>query len=418
MVGKGKCFVIMGYGVKTDLATGRDLNLDKTYKNIIKPAAEEAGLECIRADEVKHSGTIDVPMYSLLINADVVIADLSTSNSNAFYELGVRHALRPKTTIAIAENKLKPPFDISHTVIHQYEHLGTDIGYDEVLRFRAKLVGTIKEVLTSQEIDSPVYTYIKNLKPPFYENLDEGNTISNNDVPKETLGSIIENAVYALEKDEFTTAKSLFQLANSIDSNNDFIIQKLALSTYKSKSPSHVEALNEAFLILKPLGLKNTTDPETLGIAGAIHKRLWEELANIEHLNKSISYYEKGFYIKNDYYNGINLAYLYNIRGSITDDKNNAIADYIIANRIRHKVITLCEKLYIERNFKDRSDKYWIVATLEEAYFALGYTEKFKEISEVAKSLSKQNWERETTEVQILKINELYKTSPIKLLGF
>ena len=43
-----KCFVIMGYGVRTDYATGRDLDLDKTYKNIIKPAAEESGLECIR----------------------------------------------------------------------------------------------------------------------------------------------------------------------------------------------------------------------------------------------------------------------------------------------------------------------------------------------------------------------------------
>ncbi|WP_241840463.1 hypothetical protein [Fictibacillus sp. S7] len=158
---KGTCFVIMGYGIKTDLATGRDLNLDKTYKNIIKPAAEEVGLECIRADEVKHSGTIDVPMYEHLINADVVIADLSTNNSNAFYELGVRHALRPRTTIAIAENKLKPPFDINHTVIRQYEHLGTDIGFDEVHRFRQELIDTMKTILDKEDVDSPVYTHIE-----------------------------------------------------------------------------------------------------------------------------------------------------------------------------------------------------------------------------------------------------------------
>ena len=54
-------------------------------------------------------------MYNQLITADVVIADLSTNNPNAFYELGVRHALRPKTTIVIAENELKPPFDVNHT---------------------------------------------------------------------------------------------------------------------------------------------------------------------------------------------------------------------------------------------------------------------------------------------------------------
>ena len=32
---KKTCFVITGYGVKTDLQTGKDYNLDNTYKNII-----------------------------------------------------------------------------------------------------------------------------------------------------------------------------------------------------------------------------------------------------------------------------------------------------------------------------------------------------------------------------------------------
>ena len=40
----GKCFVVMGFGEKTDLATGRTLDLDKTYRIIIKKVVEEAGL--------------------------------------------------------------------------------------------------------------------------------------------------------------------------------------------------------------------------------------------------------------------------------------------------------------------------------------------------------------------------------------
>jgi hypothetical protein len=80
----------MGFGKKTDYATGRVLDLDKSYSYIIKPAAEEAGIACKRADEIVHSGTIDVPMFEQLLTADVVIADVSTSNPNAFYELGVR----------------------------------------------------------------------------------------------------------------------------------------------------------------------------------------------------------------------------------------------------------------------------------------------------------------------------------------
>jgi hypothetical protein len=89
----GKCFVIMGFGEKTDFQSNpqRVLNLNKTYKNIIKPAVEAAGLDCVSADEVIHSTVIDKQMYDNLLSADLVVADLSTANVNAAYELGVRH---------------------------------------------------------------------------------------------------------------------------------------------------------------------------------------------------------------------------------------------------------------------------------------------------------------------------------------
>ena|SRR5688572_18378985 len=116
---KKTCFVVMGFGEKPDFATGRTLDLDKSYRVIIKRAVEDAGLECIRADDVVHAGVIDKPMYELLLNADVVVADLSTSNLNAVYELGVRHALRPHTTIILAESEFKFPFDLSHVVIQR-----------------------------------------------------------------------------------------------------------------------------------------------------------------------------------------------------------------------------------------------------------------------------------------------------------
>ena len=165
----GTCFVVMGFGKKTDFETGRTLDLDKTYKNIIKPAAEAARLTCVRADEIVHSGMIDLPMYEQLLTADVVIADLSTSNKNAFYELGVRHALRPYTTIVIAEDGIKVfPFDINHVIVRQYHHLGEDIGYSEVMRFRQELTAAITKILATEprQNDSPIYTILKNLAPP------------------------------------------------------------------------------------------------------------------------------------------------------------------------------------------------------------------------------------------------------------
>ena len=57
------CFVVMGFGKKTDFETGRTLDLDKSYINMIKPAVEAAGLKCVRADEIvafRHDRCADV----------------------------------------------------------------------------------------------------------------------------------------------------------------------------------------------------------------------------------------------------------------------------------------------------------------------------------------------------------------------
>ena len=137
----GSCFVIMGFGEKTDFQSNpqRVLNLNRTYEDIIKPVVKEAGHTCVRADEIIHSTVIDKPMYDNLLSADLVIADLSTANVNAVYELGVRHALRPQRTIVLAENNFSFPFDLNHLSILKYEHLGKEIGFTEVMRVREKL---------------------------------------------------------------------------------------------------------------------------------------------------------------------------------------------------------------------------------------------------------------------------------------
>ena len=70
---------------------------------MIKPAVEEAGLECYRADEIVHSGVIDVPMYQQILTANVVIADLSTTatpstNSACGTRSGPTRPSSPKTS--------------------------------------------------------------------------------------------------------------------------------------------------------------------------------------------------------------------------------------------------------------------------------------------------------------------------------
>ena len=166
---KLNCFVIIGFGMKTDYATGRTLNLDLTYQKLIKPAFDSVGIRCFRAIDVNVTGSIDKLMYKWIYHADFVVADLSTMNANVFYELGVRHAQRPKTTLIMAENEMFKmlPFDLSHTIIYGYEHLGEEIADKEATRFVGLLSDQLRKLVESpMEEDSPVFTYLPGMVAP------------------------------------------------------------------------------------------------------------------------------------------------------------------------------------------------------------------------------------------------------------
>src|SRR6185436_16353784 len=102
--------------------------------------------------------------------------------------------------------------------------------------------------------------------------------------------------------------------------------------------------LAEALKVMSELNPESTNDPETLGIWGAVHKRKWELDGQPEDLDEAIRAYGKGFNLKDDYYNGINYAFMLNVRASVTKEKADAIADFVWARRVRQRVIELVEQ--------------------------------------------------------------------------
>src|SRR5215211_8325329 len=107
------CFVLMPFGQKRDI-TGTLINFDSIYKDLIAPSIEEAGFGSLRADEELAGGIIHKLMFERLILCEYAVADLTTANANIFYELGVRHAVRPWSTVLIyAESGGRLPFDLS-----------------------------------------------------------------------------------------------------------------------------------------------------------------------------------------------------------------------------------------------------------------------------------------------------------------
>jgi hypothetical protein len=187
-----------------------------------------------------------------------------------------------------------------------------------------------------------------------------------------------------------------------------YIIQKLALATYKSEFPNSLAALEEAESVLLALDPKTSNDAETLGLWGAVHKRLWEETRQQAQLNESIFAYEKGFYLKNDYYNGINLAFLLTLRAALPGQSTaDSITDYVLAQRTRRQVLTLCENLLAteKERGKPLPDHYWIAATMGEALYGLGERERAAEVLNTAYS-GADMWMKEATEKQVTKLEK------------
>ena len=94
-------------------APGGSVDFDAVYEELIAPAVRAAGLEPLRADEEMGGGIIHKPMFERLILCDYAVADLTTANANVFYELGVRHALRPYTTVLLFAEGGRPAFDVA-----------------------------------------------------------------------------------------------------------------------------------------------------------------------------------------------------------------------------------------------------------------------------------------------------------------
>jgi len=109
---KALCFILMPFGIKKN-ENGNMVDFDKIYYDFIKPSIEKAGLEPIRADEEQTGGIIHKAMYERLMLCEYAVADLSLLNANVFYELGIRHAIRPYSTITIFENSSRLPFDVN-----------------------------------------------------------------------------------------------------------------------------------------------------------------------------------------------------------------------------------------------------------------------------------------------------------------
>jgi len=147
-----RAFVIRPFGKKAD-ASGTAVDFEQVHEQLIAPALKDAGLGGGTTGEIIDAGNVREDMFSLIIEADLVVCDITVHNANVFYELGIRHALRKRRTVLIKGGPVSDttPFDVLTDRYVPYN-------IDDAAAARTALASAIRATLVSdRETDSPVF---------------------------------------------------------------------------------------------------------------------------------------------------------------------------------------------------------------------------------------------------------------------
>jgi tetratricopeptide (TPR) repeat protein len=411
---KPLCFVLMPFGKKPD-ATGNTVDFDQVYQQIIKPAIENAGLECLRADEEMTGGIIHKPMFERLILCEYAVADLTTANANVFYELGLRHAVRPWSTVLIFADGERLPFDVGLLRAMPYKLSGglpSNTKSDE-----NSLTEKLKEAIKAADenvdsfTDSPIFQLVENfpdiqhLKTDvFRDRVNYSNEIKEllavarrtglSDVHEvEANLKDLKNLESAAFIDLFLSYRAVKGWQEMIDlaakmpkplAATVLVQEQLALALNRAGRGDEAEA------VLQRLLSKRGASSETLGILGRVYKDRWEQeakagnkIAARGYLEKAIETYLKGFEADfRDAYPGINAVTLMELKEP--------------PDARREKVLPIVRYAVEQRVSKGTPD-YWDYATLLE--LAVLAKDEAQAMDYIAKALSevREVWQPETT---------------------
>ena len=172
---KPHAFVAMPFGVKKD-SQGTEIDFNRVYTELIKPALEGAGLDVFRADEEERAGDIRTDMFQELLIADLVVADLTLDNPNVWYELGVRHALRARGVVLVCGGRVTTAFDLYTDRKLRYSIANGVPDPATMEQDKKSLTDMVKATMESwhgRKV-SPVYHLMPNLQEPDWKSLRIG----------------------------------------------------------------------------------------------------------------------------------------------------------------------------------------------------------------------------------------------------
>jgi tetratricopeptide (TPR) repeat protein len=383
------CFVDMPFGQKSDLKSGVVVDFDQIYNDAIKPAIEDCKLEPIRGDEESTGGIIHRAMFARLLLADFVVADLTLANANVFYELGIRHAAKPFTTVPIFASMSGLPFDVGLVRAVSYQLENGRLTKTAAQQLETELAKRLRAAMGVA--DSPLFQLIPEFPginlPKVATEAFEG-WLRELAEFREKLSTACSQATPHAKRDALLEIQRdlgdlkgarramLIELMFSYrdaEAFEEFIVlceefpddlkehvtmrQQFALVLNRRNRPGDRE---KALRIIEELVKDRGPDPETLGIKGRIHKDIYKEAAQakkitaVAALEEAISAYTKGFEADpREYYPGVNAINLLVQKGDPE------------ALKEAERLVPLVSFAVARRGGASSSD-YWDLATLLE----------------------------------------------------
>ncbi len=200
--------------------------------------------------------------------------------------------------------------------------------------------------------------------------------------------------------------------------------QQHALCTYKDPDLPARERLDQALAILSSVDdLRSTKDPETLGLAGSIHKRRWELDSQKLHLERALAFYRRGYEVlvsegpdRDLGYTAINAAFLLDLLASVEASEMSSAGQppaSVMARRaearcIREDLVAKLPTLPARPGHDWLLKKWWFHSTIAEAYFGLGrYPEALAQLKVGQAQTQAALWEHTATVRQLATLASL-----------
>lgn len=117
----------------------------------IRPAIEENGLDCQRADDIQNNEEIMEDIWEAIWKCRIVVADLTDQNPNVFYEVGIADTVGKEVVLIAQAGRLShPPFDVAarRVLFYDNDHVGR-------AKLRGGLATVIKAVLAKAPATDP-----------------------------------------------------------------------------------------------------------------------------------------------------------------------------------------------------------------------------------------------------------------------